>query len=423
MDLRIESELGRLSAVLVHRPGREIDRMSPSLMARLLFDDILDGQQARGEHDLFCAVLERAGVRVLRAGTLLAEALGAEAARRELLADLAALHEPPAALLDELAGLPPDDLAAAVVEGVRGPGGEFRLDPIPNWFFQRDCQVVLGDRVLIPAMATPAREREPLLARVIFRHHPELAGAGPSAGLSGARLIELESPPHPAGAPPVVPYPTLEGGDLLVAGPEVLLVGVSERTNRWGVESLAAHLRERGGRFRHLVVVEIPGRRSFMHLDTVFTFIDRGVCLGYLPVVEPGRPESAHVYAVDLGARELSFAVRPSLLGALAAAGVEVEVVPCGGGADPLDQEREQWTDGANAFAAAPGLIFLYQRNRRTLDELARRGWRVLAEEEARHCDDLAEGGPTAVALTSNELSRARGGPRCMTMPLVREPL
>jgi arginine deiminase len=160
-----------------------------------------------------------------------------------------------------------------------------------------------------------------------------------------------------------------------------------------------------------------------MHLDTVFTFIDRGVGLGYLPVVEPGRPDSAHVYCVDLTARELSFAVRPSLLGALGALGVEVELVPCGGSADPLDQEREQWTDGANAFAAAPGLIFLYRRNRRTLDELDRRGWRVLCEDEARRCEDLASGSPTVVALASNELSRARGGPRCMTMPLAREPL
>jgi arginine deiminase len=415
MDLRIESELGRLSAVLVHRPGPEIDRMSPSLMERLLFDDILDGEQARAEHDLFCAVLERAGVRALRAGALLAEALAVPAARRELLAGLAELHAPPPALLDELAALPPAELAAAAVAGLRTPDGGFRLDPIPNWFFQRDCQVVLGDRVLIPAMATPAREREPLLARVVFGHHPELAGAP---------IIDLEASPHPgAGAPPPCPYPTLEGGDLLVAGPEVLLVGVSERTNRWGVESLAEHLRSSGSRFRHLVVVEIPVRRSFMHLDTVFTFIDRGVGLGYLPVVEPGRPESAHVYGVDLAARELSFAVRPSLVGALEALGIEVDLVPCGGGADPLDQEREQWTDGANAFAAAPGLVFLYRRNRRTLDELDRRGWRVLCEDEARRADDLIGGPPTVVALASNELSRARGGPRCMTMPLTREPL
>jgi arginine deiminase len=415
MKLRIESELGRLSAVLVHRPGPEIDRMSPSLMERLLFDDILDGDQARGEHDLFCGVLERAGVRVLRAAALLAEALAAEPARRELIAGVAGLHEPPAELLEELEALPPEELAAAAIAGLRAPDGGFRLDPIPNWFFQRDCQVVVGDRVVIPAMATPAREREPLLARIVFGHHPELAGAP---------IVDLEAHPHPAsGAPPPCPYPTLEGGDVLVAGPEVLLVGVSERTNRWGVESLAEHLRGAGSRFRHLVLVEIPPRRSFMHLDTVFTFIDRGVGLGYLPVVEPGRPDSAHVYCVDLTARELSFAVRPSLLGALGALGVEVELVPCGGSADPLDQEREQWTDGANAFAAAPGLIFLYRRNRRTLDELDRRGWRVLCEDEARRCEDLASGSPTVVALASNELSRARGGPRCMTMPLAREPL
>jgi arginine deiminase len=359
-------------------------------------------------------VLERAGAEVLRAEPLLAAALDSEPARKELLDGLAELDGPPPELLEELGALPPGELAAAVVAGVRAPSGEFRLDPIPNYFFQRDCQVVFGGRVLIPAMATPAREREPLLARVMFGHHPDLV-----AGLGGRPLIDLELPPQPATP---FPYPTLEGGDVLVAGPELLLVGISERTNRWGVESLAHHLRHAGSPVRHLLVVEIPGRRSFMHFDTVFTFIDHGACLGYRPVVEPGHPESAHVHYVDLAARELAFRVRPSLVGALAELGVEIEIVPCGGAADPLDQEREQWTDGANAFAAAPGLIFLYQRNRRTLEELDRRGWRVLTEEQALTADLPGER-PTVVALDSNELSRARGGPRCMTMPLLREAL
>jgi arginine deiminase len=162
-----------------------------------------------------------------------------------------------------------------------------------------------------------------------------------------------------------------------------------------------------------------------MHLDTVFTLIDRGVCLAYAPVIEPAAtghaPQSAYVHHVDLEAKQVSFEVRPSLRRALDQVGLELELVPCGG-ADLLDQDREQWTDGANAFAVAPGVIFLYARNHRTLDELAGRGWRILDEAAAASGPEpLLDAGPTVVALTGNELSRARGGPRCMTMPLDRD--
>jgi arginine deiminase len=274
----------------------------------------------------------------------------------------------------------------------------------------------MGSRIVVSSMATPAREREPLLARTIFEHHPALAGH--------EALFEIDVPP--TGAPqhdPYFPYPNLEGGDVLVASPEILLVGLSERTNRRGIEILAGYLRRVETSFRHLIMVELPRKRSYMHLDTVFTLIDRNLCLIHVPVIRPGGPEEAHVYTVDLHANELTFTLRKSLLEVLRELGLELDVVPCGGAHDAVEQEREQWTDGANAFAIAPGLILLYRRNRKTLEELARRGWRILSEEEAlsgRH-DLLA--GPTAVALYFNELSRARGGPRCMTMPLEREPL
>jgi arginine deiminase len=168
----------------------------------------------------------------------------------------------------------------------------------------------------------------------------------------------------------------------------------------------------------------MPRRRSYMHLDTVFTLIDRNLCLAYLPVIEPGGPESAHVYSVDLSAKDLTFTLRSSLLKVLKDLGTDLEVVACGGAREAIDQQREQWTDGANAFAIAPGLIFLYRRNHRTMEELARRGWRILSDEEAatgKH--DLLGGGPAVVSLCSNELSRARGGPRCMTMPVERDPI
>ncbi len=425
MPIQVNSEIGRLRRVLIHRPGREIDWMVPAMMGHLLFDDILDGDEAREEHDLFTAVLRQVGVDVVEAQDLLADVVSYEEPRRALLDELEAEYGVPFNLVRKLRDLEPVELAAALIEGIRTPaeGSDagrlqfFDLDPISNYFFQRDPQVVLGNLLVVSSMATNAREREPLLARTLFAHHPALADL--------SALFDIDVPP--SGAPhhnPHFPYPNLEGGDVLVASPEIVLVGLSERTNRRGIEVLAEYLRMQETPFRHLIMVELPRKRSYMHLDTVFTLIDRNTCLAYLPVIQSGGPESAHVYSVDLYSRELTFTVRPSLLKALADFGLELDVVACGGAKEAIDQQREQWTDGANAFALAPGVIVLYRRNHKTLEELARRGWRVLAEDEViagRH--DLLDGTPAVVALMSNELSRARGGPRCMTMPLERDPL
>lgn len=424
--IRVHSEIGLLRRVMLHRPGDEIDRMVPAMMERLLFDDILYGEEAREEHDLFRGVFERAGVEVVEAEDLLAGALAEEDVRAGLVAELVDEHGVLRGTAERLAALDAGELAAALIGGLPIMGGVakaaatgrfFELDPLPNYFFQRDPQVLFGDRVLISSMATDARAREPLLARTLFTHHPDFAGAGlveadrPEAGERRARPDSR-----------AFPYPTLEGGDVLVASPETLLIGLSERTNRRGIEGLAEYLRAEETGFRHLILVELPARRSCMHLDTVFTLIDHDACLAYLPVIDSQGPESAYVYYVDLGAKELTFAVRPSLLGALDDLGMPLDVVPCGGASDPIVQQREQWTDGANAFAIAPGVILTYRRNRRTVDELDRRGWRVVTEEDVVDGrEEVLGAGPTVVTLLGNELSRARGGPRCMTAPLVRD--
>ncbi len=422
MTLRVDSEIGRLRRVLVHRPGREIDWMVPDMMGSLLFDDILDGDEAREEHDGFQQVLRQAGVEVLDAQDLLADVVGDPAVRKRLLEELEGEYGIPFSIVRQLYELPDRELACTLVEGIRTPASDrdrqryFDVYPVPNYFFQRDPQVVVGNRVVISSMATTAREREPLLARTIFENHPAAAGL--------AALFEIDVPP--SGAPqhnPNFPYPSLEGGDVLVPSPDVVLVGLTERTNRRGIEVLAEYLRLETP-FQHLIMVELPRKRSYMHLDTVFTFLDRNLCLAHLPVIQPGGPESAHIYHVDLTAKRLTFTLKGSLLEELEELGIELEVVPCGGADEPIDQQREQWTDGANAFAIAPGLIVLYRRNRKTLEELAKRGWRVIDEREAaegKH--DLLGGGPAVVALDCSELSRARGGPRCMTMPLERDPL
>jgi arginine deiminase len=421
--VRVTSEVGRLRQVLVHEPGPEVDRMVPAMMEELLFDDILFGDRAREEHRRFQRVLQLFGAELLFAEDLLAETLAHEKARAYIL-DAVSEDLPPAAR-ERLAAAAPADLVDMLVRGVRldpshdGLGADelYELPPLPNWCFQRDPQVVIGDGVVFAAMATTARYREALLSRAIFRFHPRLAATP-----------VLFDPLDPASERHLVAglhRPCLEGGDALVLSPEVIAVGLSERTNRVGVQRLARGLARREGAPRWLVIVELPHRRAYMHLDTLFTPIDRGMALVHPPVMLEGGLEEARVYHVDLHAAAPQAQAADHPLATLRRHGVDLEPIPCGG-SDPVSQQREQWTDGANAFALAPGVIALYDRNVATAEELSRRGFRVVTGEDlllGREEVDPAEPGRVCVLIASHELSRARGGPHCLTHPLVRDPL
>ncbi|HEX8154918.1 MAG TPA: arginine deiminase family protein, partial [Thermoanaerobaculia bacterium] len=204
-----------------------------------------------------------------------------------------------------------------------------------------------------------------------------------------------------------------------------MLVGVTERTNRRGVDQLIDCLKTAGTEIETVIVVEMPKQRSFMHLDTVFTFINRNECLIYPPVILPGGGQAAQVTSVDLRKKTPKVTQQKSLLGALKKHGMDLEPIYCGG-KRAVDQQREQWTDGANAFALAPGIILLYERNVRTAEELAKHGYHILYEDDVllgRQEIETWTDKKYALQIAGHELSRARGGPRCMTMPLVREDL
>ena len=426
MSLNVNSEIGKLSSVLVHLPGPEIDRMVPSMMEELLFDDILFGARAREEHRRFQQVLGYVADEVLQARDLLAEVLAVKEHREAILEDLERKllwGTEPGGRLRELSG---NDLASALVTGIEKPAREaaqssselYWLPPIPNYFFQRDPLVVVGDRVIRGSMATPARLREPLLSGYIFQYHPRFARS------DGVFWFREFSADFNRSAPYARMRPTLEGGDVLVLRSDLLLIGYSERTERTTIERLAEQLKAQKSPVKRLFVVAIPPARATMHLDTVFTVISRDECLVYGPMILAGGTEEADVYQCDLTRREIAWTSGKDLLTSLKAQGLDLAPVRCGGD-DPIAERREQWTDGANAFALAPGIILLYDRNVRTAEELARVGYRIVDEDDlllGREELDVRKG-KCAVRLAAHELSRARGGPRCMAMPLVREDL
>jgi arginine deiminase len=427
IQLSVFSEIHRLKQVVVHSPGPEVDLMVPAMMEQLLFDDILHGTHARSEHRQFRQVLARVADEVLDIRDLFMEALVDEEVKEAFIGDLSRLVDLPEEATKRLRALFPVEVATSVITGIPWPDMQhhthwrrefdYVLKPIPNLLFMRDPASVVGDGYCVNAMTTWARQREPLILSYVFRHHPRFRHLTDADKWFDqvTPLIrgEIKSPQ------------SLEGGDTLVLSDKVLAVGCSERTTTDAIHILAESLRQdfrKGeGTFEHLFMVLMPKKRSAMHLDTIFTRINHHECLVYPPYFTDGSPELLNVVKIDLRHEELRFTTRPNLLTALREVGIDLKPVFCGGN-DYIQQQREQWTDGANAFALAPGVIVSYSRNLATAEELSKAGYRVLAAREllADPRINLLDRKKYLILLESGELSRARGGPRCMTMPLSR---
>ncbi len=405
----ITSEVGPLEGVILHPPGAEIENMSPLEAERALYSDILNLGVATAEYAQLAGVLRKV-CRVFETRDLLTETLADATTRRELIAAVCR-NEAADRLCDELAALDPAALTAALVGGVPLrrdtltsflSRGNHALRPLHNLFFMRDTAAVVGRHVLLSRMANAVRERESLLMGAVFARHPLLRA--------------------PVSDPLDAPGATIEGGDVLVARSDVLIVGIGARTTPQAVDFLIARVCADGGA-RHVVVQELPtAPESFIHLDMVFTLLDRDLCLVHAPVVlQPSRLATVHI-AVE-GGRVTAIRQEAGLLPVLRRLGLDLEPVPCGGD-DPAAQEREQWHSGANAFAFAPGKVLVYGRNARTLAELDRRGFAIVpARDVIAGRADVAGPGRCAVTIEGAELARGGGGCRCMTLPVRRAPL
>ena len=396
------SEIGKLNKVLLHRPGREIEALTPSTMERLLFDDVPFLKVAQEEHDAFANLLRHNGVEVIYYEEETAKALTNKTIRKEFVNEMIELsfvesEGMKSAIYNFLTSLPTRKMVEKIIEGVkRDEIGDltmdslsglasneypFVMDPMPNLYFTRDPGACIGNGINIHHMHTPARRRESLLLKYMFDYDKDFATAG---NYKWYDIYDDFS---------------IEGGDVLVLSHEIVAVGFSERTTIAGIENFAHNLL-RNSEFKKVIVFDIPKCRAFMHLDTVFTMVDYDKF-----TIHPEIEGPLSVYEITLGKdSQLQFNTLADSLAKILAKELNlpaVELIRCGGG-DMIAAQREQWNDGSNTLCIAPGKVITYERNYVTNELLSKHGIEVLT-------------------IPSAELSRGRGGPRCMSCPVSRE--
>ena len=399
------SEIGRLRKVMLHRPGRELENLMPEYLERLLFDDIPYLKVAQAEHDAFAQCLRDNGAEVLYLRDLVEQTIAEPGIRRELteqFLDEAGLenHRIRDILQEYFSDMSDGDLVDNMMAGVRKSdvrGFEtgkladylsfrsdeypFLIDPMPNLYFTRDPFATIGTGVSLHRMHTVTRNRETLFGKFIFKYHP----------------VYKDTPKwYDRGE-----TSSLEGGDILILSPQVIAVGISQRTQEDSIDKFAHTVLSISQTFKKILAFNIPKTRSFMHLDTVFTMVDRDKF-----TVHPNILHEITVFVMELVDGHVHIQEEQGRLEDILKRHLElddVKLIKCGSDS-PIDAAREQWSDGSNTLAIAPGEVVVYERNYVTN--------RILEDN-----------GITVHTIPCSELSRGRGGPRCMSMPFVRDTL
>ena len=399
------SEIGKLNKVLLHRPGKELEALTPATMERLLFDDIPYLKVAQEEHDIFAKILRDNGVEPIYYVEETAKAITDPKVREQFLSDFLRLSKITSqglrdGIMEYLMPMDPKDVIRELIEGIRKSelrehpttrslhelvksDYPFVSDPMPNLYFTRDPGACVGNGLNLHHMHTRARRRESLFLKYLFEYNKDFAVDGDKLWYN---LYDDYS---------------IEGGDVLVLSHEVVAIGRSERTTIAGIERFAINLLS-GSDYKKVLVFDIPKSRAFMHLDTVFTMIDYDKF-----TIHPEIEGPLSVFEITLGPdKHLKFREADGELHRILARELhlsDVELIRCGG-ADMMASQREQWNDGSNTLCIAPGTVITYERNYVTNEILDKRGIKVLT-------------------MPSSELSRGRGGPRCMSCPVNRDDL
>ncbi|MCL6570233.1 MAG: arginine deiminase [Bacillus sp. (in: Bacteria)] len=404
--IHVTSEIGILRTVLLKRPGKEVENLTPEFLQRLLFDDIPYLPIIQREHDYFAETLKNRGIEVLYLEKLVVETLSKQEIKNQFVDDIlseskANINGAAIVLKDYLLSFSTAEMVDKIMSGVIKREIEaskkrhlyelmedhypFYLDPMPNLYFTRDPAASIGNGLSINKMREPARRRESLFMQYIIKFHPRFAGHDVPVWLD--RDFEF----------------SIEGGDELVLSDEVVVIGVSARTSPKAIERLALNLFKKQDSFKKVVAVEISKCRAFMHLDTVFTMVDYDKFTIHPEILGPKGNMNIYILEKGVDDEHANITHRTNLQETLKEVlGLsELVLIPCGGG-DEIAASREQWNDGSNTLAIAPGVVVTYDRNYISNELLRQHGIEVLE-------------------IASSELSRGRGGPRCMSMPIIRE--
>lgn len=417
LKIEVQSEIGKLNAVLLHRPGAEVENMTPLNVQRALYSDILNLSIAQSEYEQLYGILSKVSD-VYEVRSLLIDVLEQAKPREDLIRRICTTEDV-MPYYEELMQMKSSDLARVLIEGLPArintltaylKNEYYALYPLYNFYFTRDAAVTIGNQALVCRMANKVRMRESFIMDAIYRN----SGAFECSVIDANYLQTDKS------------EVIMEGGDILVAREDILIIGNGVRTTPQGIDFMIDRFRKSVPRGRYNVIVQqLPSEpESFIHLDMVFTLLDNDKCMVFKPLItQANQYQTVHIIIED--GRVTSIRPVSGLLSVLKKLGMDLKPIVCGG-ADEWDQEREQWHSGANFFAFAPGKVISYARNIHTLEELSKNGFEIVKANDfiSGAADSTVYGNsPCVLTIDGSELPRGGGGARCMTMPLSRNPL